>query len=275
MPLTFLSHQAVVLPLKLAAPRWTSGTALVLGSMAPDVVYYVRGLPAGGAASHSWLGQLTICLPVTLVLFWVVTRIVAAPLAANLPSGGGLRLEEYRLLRAQPPTLRHWAVVAISALIGSASHLVLDRSSGGWSAEEYPQSFAALATDFLPPGRAWWVVQLVLWIVLALPTLLMLRFIARRGLLARWARERGFIPAGSLTAARRPLLFWSPVIITAIAAIAWGAAFPRKDYHLHEASTWVQIGLRTMSCIFLAIVAMSIWWRLREQRSHPVPEQVE
>ena len=40
MPLTFLSHQAVVLPLKLRAPRSVSGTAPVLGSVAPDVEYY-------------------------------------------------------------------------------------------------------------------------------------------------------------------------------------------------------------------------------------------
>jgi len=43
MPFTFLSHQAPVLPLKIAAPRWFDGTALVLGSMAPDLFFVTHG----------------------------------------------------------------------------------------------------------------------------------------------------------------------------------------------------------------------------------------
>ena len=58
MPLTYLSHQSVVLPLKIAAPRAVSGTALVLGSMAPDVEYYLKGYATGGV-SHTWPAQLT------------------------------------------------------------------------------------------------------------------------------------------------------------------------------------------------------------------------
>ena len=54
----------------MAAPRATSGTALVIGSMAPDVEYFLNGYPTS-TVSHTWLGQLTFCLPVTLVLFLI------------------------------------------------------------------------------------------------------------------------------------------------------------------------------------------------------------
>src|SRR5690349_25113242 len=101
MPLTFLSHQAVVLPLKIAAPRAVSGTALVLGSMAPDVEYFLRGYPTA-TVSHTWLGQLTFCLPVTLLLFWIVTRVIAEPAAAHAPELGDLRLQDYALIARQP-----------------------------------------------------------------------------------------------------------------------------------------------------------------------------
>src|SRR4051812_19906912 len=43
VPLTILAHQAAVLPLKLARPRWFDGTALVIGSMAPDLVFVLHG----------------------------------------------------------------------------------------------------------------------------------------------------------------------------------------------------------------------------------------
>jgi len=49
MPFT-LCHPALVMPLHRCARRWTSLSALVIGSMAPDFVYF---LPLGvGAASH-------------------------------------------------------------------------------------------------------------------------------------------------------------------------------------------------------------------------------
>lgn len=42
MPGTLLSHQAIVLPLKLRWPARFSGLALVIGSMAPDFEFIFR-----------------------------------------------------------------------------------------------------------------------------------------------------------------------------------------------------------------------------------------
>ncbi len=269
MPLTFLSHQAVVLPLKLGAPQRVSGTALVLGSMAPDVEYFVRGMPGGGLIGHTWLGQIALCLPTTLVLFWLVTRIVAEPLAAHLPEGGDFRLRDYALLRDQPSTARHWAVVAISGLIGSLSHVVLDRATGGWSSGDYVQRRSWIPADLVASDRAWAAIQLGLWVVLAIATAIMLRRIGQQGLLRRWAQERGTASIRSRGRPSRPLAFWGPIALVAIGATAWGAAFPRKDYHLYEASTWVQIGLRTVSCIFVVLGLVSAAWHVRAR--HPTP----
>lgn len=268
MPLTFLSHQAVVLPLKLRSPQWFNGTALVIGSMAPDVEYFVRGIPVEELAGHTWQGQLTLCLPTTLVLYWIVTRIIAEPVAANLPHGGAFRLREYALLREQPATISHWLKVIVSALFGSVSHVALDRATGGWAASEYIQRRSWLPPDLLPSDRAWTIAQVLVWLILAAVTLLMLREIGRRDLLRRWVAARGEAahPRHQLTPNRA--LFWTPVALAAIAAIAWGATHLRKDYHLHEHATWVQIGLRTVSCMFLAILIMSVVWQLAARRSY-------
>src|SRR5688572_17148160 len=126
VPFTFLSHQAVVLPLKLAAPRRISGTAIVLGSMAPDAEYVMRTYPTGTFA-HSWLGQVAFCLPLTLAMYWVVTRIVAPAAGAQLPDEPPFRLRSYALAGAGRAGVTDWIIVALCALAGSTSHVLLDR----------------------------------------------------------------------------------------------------------------------------------------------------
>jgi Domain of unknown function (DUF4184) len=131
MPFTFLSHQAPVLALKLARPRWFDGTALAVGSMAPDFGYAFNGT---GLAfdSHTIAAQLWFCLPVTLGIVWLVRRVIARPLAAHLPDAGRLRLRDYQRLAVA----RHPALVTItSALIGSLSHVFTDGFThpDGWA----------------------------------------------------------------------------------------------------------------------------------------------
>ncbi len=276
MPLTFLSHQAVVLPLKMAAPRWTSGTALVLGSIAPDVEYFARTYP-GVSVSHSWPGLFSFCLPVTLALYWLVTRVIVVPLVAHLPDAGPLRLHEYVLLRSQPSTLRHWSIVAVSALIGAASHVLLDRLSGGWSMHAatvygawFP--FSAMRSDW-----HWIAFKLLTWILLAMATLVMMRRIGTRRLLRRWVAERGGdgrridphaspgsgSPGPSEDLAVTRDAFWAIILLGALLAGVLGAIFRRSAYFMHQPATWVHIGLAAISGAFVGLVVASIVWHRR------------
>ncbi len=285
MPLTFLSHQAVVLPLKLRAPHLTSGTALVLGSMSPDVEYFLRGYPTG-TVSHTWPGLVTFCLPVTLVLFWIVTRIVAEPAAAHLPTGGDFHLPDYGAIRNQPSSLRHWAIVAVSALIGAASHVVLDKLSGGWSSRYATHFESWIPFDALPSDEAWVAAKLTSWIVLAIATLLMMRHIGRRGLLARWvaqrnagrggdvevaSRDRRAVPAGDGAAhahqAGSSLAFWGPVALAGIAGGALGALYRRSGFFMYQPATWVHIWLCAVSGAFIGLVLASAAWHAARWRS--------
>ncbi|MFI9531412.1 DUF4184 family protein [Micromonospora rosaria] len=63
MPLTFPSHPAAIVPLKLSRPRWFDGTALIFGSMAPDLAYVLdgSGLPVG-PFSHQLPGLVGWCV---------------------------------------------------------------------------------------------------------------------------------------------------------------------------------------------------------------------
>ncbi|MFF7456452.1 DUF4184 family protein [Kitasatospora sp. NPDC008115] len=127
MPMPFtLSHPAAVLPL---LRRPFSRTALVAGTVAPDLPYFVltTGLPVSAQSwyepfvnattSHSTSGVPTVALPYALAL-WALFRAGRRPLAALLslsapaaPSGRWVRRGGW---------------VVLSALIGAATHVVWD-----------------------------------------------------------------------------------------------------------------------------------------------------
>jgi hypothetical protein len=121
VPLTFFAHQAVVLPVKMRRPDLVDGTAICIGSMAPDFAY-----PFGGALdshSHDPLGLLLWAIPVTLVLTVLVRRWLAPVGFAHVPDAGRFRLHSFRVLRDG-----EWrgAVTVMSAAAGAASHIVVD-----------------------------------------------------------------------------------------------------------------------------------------------------
>jgi hypothetical protein len=144
MPFTFLAHQAAVLPLKWARPRWFSGTALVIGSMAPDFEYFLRG-EAWSSVSHTLLGQFVFCLPLTLAGVWLVHRVIARPLGERLPGLGPLQLRGYGALSSMRLDAAFWARAALSGLVGSLSHIAWDgfTHGDGWAVLHLP----ALAGD--------------------------------------------------------------------------------------------------------------------------------
>ncbi|MEV0461259.1 DUF4184 family protein, partial [Catellatospora methionotrophica] len=125
MPLTFPSHAALPLPLKLWRPRWFDGVALTVGAASPDLAYALdgSGLPVF-PLSHQWPGLVLFCLPVTLAGALLVRR-TAAVAAAHLPRRPvALALRDYGVLGTTRPAL---AVSVVSALIAAASHLIWDR----------------------------------------------------------------------------------------------------------------------------------------------------
>lgn len=187
MPITFPSHPAAVIPLKLWQPRWFDGVALVVGSMAPDFAYVLdgSGLPVW-PFSHQPAGLVGWSLPITLAGTWVVRR-TAPVIATHLPSGGWLALRDYGSLGAS----RHrWWITASSALVGAASHLALDWFENRVPAAEYAMHFLGVIGLLFLAGH-----------------------IGRRRLLHRW---HGDPPQRR----RRPGLFWPAAAAVTLPAVA-------------------------------------------------------
>jgi hypothetical protein len=261
MPLTFFSHQAPVLPLKLLAPRWFDGTALVVSSMAPDLAFVVNGTGLQVDA-HRLSAQLWLCLPVTVALTWLIKRVVAAPLAAVLPREGPLHLHDYgRLAQWRFPRRPvSWMILLASALVGSLSHLVIDSFTHGfgWAVARIP----LLQTElFVLPsawsGRAIHVYdlgQLVGTVVGAGITGWCLCRVGTKRLLTRWYPEPPPVPTNALAEAWRHLG----------ACTAAGAAFG-----LAAALTLLATGgpqafiMRTAGFTFLGLVVGCVTTRTR------------
>ncbi|WP_433789612.1 DUF4184 family protein [Actinoplanes sp. CA-252034] len=187
MPSTFPTHPAGILPLKLWRPRWFDGVALTLGAASPDVAYLVdgSGLPVW-PLSHELHGLIIFCLPVTLLGCLMVRRAIPV-IAAHLPAGRTFALRDYGALRHSG---HRWWITVTSAIIGAASHLVLDGLEAWYPDIEYPAHIVGLAA------------------------MAMIAAIIGRGrLLRRW---HGDPPPAD----RHPVRFWSVVAAVAVPLLA-------------------------------------------------------
>ncbi|MGW5667639.1 DUF4184 family protein [Micromonospora sp. NPDC003776] len=149
MPLTFPSHLAPVLPLKLWRPGWFDGVALATGAVAPDVTYLFTGVSwSPDRRTHTVGGLLWWCLPVALAYAWLVRRVIAG-VAVHLP---GQRLFGWRDHAALGAVRHPWQVTVCSALIGAASHVGWDRIT---HSDRWPR-LLGIADFHAATGLYWW-----------------------------------------------------------------------------------------------------------------------
>lgn len=126
MPFT-LAHPAAVLPLRRRLGPLGCPAALVIGSMIPDLAYF---LPLGirRGQSHSLPGLLWFCVPAGLAV-WLLFRFFVQPLALAVAPSAIVR----RLRPAEPfaPTLASLLGVTVSVAVGAATHVLWDSFTHG------------------------------------------------------------------------------------------------------------------------------------------------
>ena len=135
MPWT-VSHPALVLPLQRFSPRPLDFAALVLGSMTPDLGYYVNNFQLSTFA-HTLPGSFLACIPLGLLLM-IVFYLFCKPLCYALPAPHRQAL----LTRCPefPTAPGRWAVILASLLLGAWSHNFWDALTHehGWFVERIP-----------------------------------------------------------------------------------------------------------------------------------------
>lgn len=212
MPLTFPSHLAPVLPLKLWRPRWFDGVALTTGAVAPDVGYLFAGTRFDlGSRTHTLAGLLWWCLPVALGYAWLVRRTVAG-IAVHLPGERIFGWRRYAALRG----VRHpWRITVCSALLGAASHLGWDwlTHTDRWLRRFGIEDFHAAT------GIHWWSFADLLSTVIGAAVVVGLAVRVGR----RHERVDGVPPS---VPPARPALFWGIALAVTVAGAAVLAGLP-------------------------------------------------
>ena len=131
-----LAHPAAVLPLRRC--RSFDFAALVIGSITPDLAY-LSGPFHLEDLSHSLPGAILFCLPAGLLAFWGYRRLALRVWPASRNTD-----------LAQPLSLRGWARIALSLLVGTLTHLLWDSFThkSGWFVQRLPLLRLPLTTMF-------------------------------------------------------------------------------------------------------------------------------
>ena len=134
MPFT-LAHPAAVIPIR----KYGVFSALVLGSMMPDTLYFIPRIEAHDTYGHTLPGLFLYCLPAGIALLWLFHAFLKKPLMSLFPE------DQQRKLQAASPEfrffpLRRFAMIVLSLLIGAASHVTWDAftHSNQWGAQLVP-----------------------------------------------------------------------------------------------------------------------------------------
>ena len=126
------SHVAAVLPMA-RAPLVAS--ALVIGSMSPDILYYLP-VPVSSEMTHAPVGVVSVDVLLGLVVFMGWHGILMRPALAAAPAGlrGRISSGAVHGLRTRISTLRRLLLVLVSLSIGAATHVGWDSftHAGGW-----------------------------------------------------------------------------------------------------------------------------------------------
>ncbi|MFJ7216615.1 DUF4184 family protein [Amycolatopsis sp. NPDC098790] len=160
MPFT-LSHPAAVLPL---ARRPLVPSALVAGSVAPDVFWFVPRLPGVGLTkTHEFASVLWLDPLLALVLLAVFHVLLKRPLLALAPKPLAARLPRHF-------TWKRPGWIALSLVLGAATHVGWDaftHESGGFAFLRIPlvtgvdvgRLIQLLSTIAGAAVLAWWLVR--------------------------------------------------------------------------------------------------------------------
>jgi hypothetical protein len=124
MPFTF-SHPAIVLPLRYLPKRWVSLTGLIIGSMVPDFEYFIR-MKVESIYSHTWPGLFWFDLPLGLLIVFIYQILVKDSIILHLPMALNRRFSRFRGVDQDGSFFQYFVVLALSILIGAASHIFWD-----------------------------------------------------------------------------------------------------------------------------------------------------
>jgi hypothetical protein len=149
MPYPF-AHPAAVIPLARPLGRFAVPSALAIGSVSPDLWYFVPLLHRSD--SHSLAGLAWFCVPAGLLLYALFHLLLKQPLIALISP----RLRAFT--PASLPALP-WHAVIISLLVGALTHIGWDELTHSYENGSSHNWLQHASTAFGTAVLAWWSLQ--------------------------------------------------------------------------------------------------------------------
>lgn len=244
MPVTFFAHQLPVLPMARRWPGRLDGVALVVGSMAPDMAYLLNG-SRWSVWAHDVPGALAFGIPVTVAVSWIVVRVIAPVVPDHLPDLAPWHLRDYRGLAIHD---FRWVATPLSALVGIATHIVLDHFTHDWG--WFAQNVSWFGDVFFegPFGRDWTAYRMAQYIGHVVGTGLCLVFLAWLGR-QRWMADRAAMVPETPRTALSTLILAGSTLTGCIAGLLWIVTDPMgsaTDLIRLTATTFIAVAIGSL-----------------------------
>lgn len=202
-------------------PDWFSGTALVIGSIAPDLEYLASVRPRVTGFGHSFAGQFLFCLPITYALVLYIGKLrLGETLGARL--GLPLVAKAATEISGPPGTVK----IVASALAGSFSHIALDTLTHRWVPHWFGFTGSWRWHGLLLGAHA--IAQLALTAIGSIATLILLRRMLKDGEPAPTPRTDG-----------RTILMASALVGAILGGLRVRPAFRDPEMYFYAAHIYV------------------------------------
>jgi hypothetical protein len=254
-----LVHPAAALPCYRRMGRYGVLSALIIGSLTPDMHYFLP-LAVEREAAHSASGLIWFCWPVGIALYLLYHLLLKHPLALLLPPSITSRVAPW--LSARLPDAS-WRAVSISLLVGAATHIT-------WDAFTHQHAPVVMAVSGL--RSVWFTVgnyPLAGYVVLQQASNV-LGFSLLATWWVRWLRSQPTprdIPVDIVLAPNVRYLVLGSVLISslAMAIMAMRSTTAPMELTLRN-DNFKQAALVAMSTAALALLIYSLLWQLRTRR---------
>jgi hypothetical protein len=259
LPFTF-SHPAAILPF---SRRRLVFSALVLGSMAPDFLYFMR-LSDANHFGHTLPGLFLFCLPMGLAVLWLYHRALKAPLLSVAPDALRERISQDDVeFSFEPASRLGW--ILLSLLIGAVAHIIWDGFTHRDGMFVHHWQVLRHAVPFWPRHALYQVLQ-------QFSTLIGLGCLARCYLL--WLRRTPVQPAPAI--APLPPKARAVIAVLSIALASTFATVFAVDVASHYRREWfsvfvVKFVVAFITAGFLEILAFALYWHITQSKT-PEPE---
>jgi hypothetical protein len=260
MPFT-LAHPAAAVPLLRPLGRLGNLTALVIGSMTPDLHYFLP-LSLGRGDTHSMRGMLWFCMPLGIALYLLFHRVFRAPLMNLLPAP----MEQRLVLQSAAQGSRMIGATAVlaSLAIGSLTHLLWDSVThrGGIPVQQLgflrAPMFSVLTFPIFP-------YQLLQWASSVLGCALLVAWISK------WLRSAkpSETPQGREAPPGAPILIWTALMVGPAWVVMQGVLPWPVDADAMEIKNLVRgMALQSIASFLHIGIAYCLSWQLLTFRDH-------